>query len=285
MRFVDPALVVGWLAAVLWVVWLGASLARAWVATGRAPGAWPRLGGVWAAQSVRGRVVLVGFGCAVWLDVAQLTVVDSVEDRTGLATVDPAITGWFVDHRDAASTVAAKFASDAGGTVAMGVVALLSAVWLAWRRRWPQAGAVAVAALGAAVLATVMKHVLVRARPPRVDQLVLETTASLPSGHALGSTVVLGILTAIAVGVIRRPVHRAVLATIVVLVITAIGLSRLYLGVHWSTDVLTGWLLGAAWLSVCVTALAILTRCSGHVLRPASAAAGNGAPIAVPHGP
>ena len=81
-----------------------------------------------------------------------------------------------------------------------------------------------------------------RARPPRIDQLVVETTASLPSGHAPGSTVVLDTLTAIAFGVIRRPGHRAALATVVVVVIAAVGLSRRYLGVHWSTDVLTGWL-------------------------------------------
>ncbi|MDQ2883976.1 MAG: phosphatase PAP2 family protein [Actinomycetota bacterium] len=260
MQFVDPVLLVGWVAAVLWVAWLGASIVRAWVAADRPPGAWPRLGAVWRARPVRGRILLVGLGCAAWLDVAQLEVVDSIEDRNGLSTVDPAITGWFVDHRSAASTVAAKLVSDAGGTATMGALALLSVVWLAWRRRWPQAGTVAVAALGAALMGTVMKDVLARARPPRVDQLVLETNASLPSGHALGSTVVLGILTAIAFGFIRRRANRVALATVVVVILAAVGLSRLYLGVHWSTDVLTGWLLGAAWLSVCVTALAVLTR-------------------------
>lgn len=141
----------------------------------------------------------------------------------------------------------------------MGVLALISMVWLAWYRRWPQAGTVAVAALGAMVIGSVMKHVLNRARPPRIDQLVVETTASLPSGHTLGSTVVLGSLSAIAFGLLRRPANRAALAIVIVVVIAAVGLSRLYLGVHWSTDVLTGWLLGAAWLSVCVTALEIST--------------------------
>jgi membrane-associated phospholipid phosphatase len=282
VQFVDPVLVAGWVAAALWVAWLGASITRAGVAADRPPGAGNRLGGAWRAQSVRGRILLIGLGCAAWLDVAQLEVVDSVDDRNGLSTADPAITGWFVDHRNAASTVAAKLVSDAGSTVTMGVLALLGVVWLAWRRRWPQAGTVAVAALGAAVMGTVMKDVLGRARPPRVDQLVLQTNASLPSGHALGSTVVLGILTAIAFGAIRRPANRAALATIIVVVIAAVGLSRLYLGVHWSTDVLTSWLLGAAWLSVCVTALAILTRRSGPALPLAPSAAGQegGSPIA-----
>jgi hypothetical protein len=189
--FVDAAVVAGWVAAAVWVVWLGACLGRAWLATNRSLGGRARLGVVWKAQSIRDRVLMVGLGCAVWFDVAQLAVVDAVEDRTGLSTVDLPIIAWIVDHRSTALTAAAKLVSVAGGTVAMGALALLSVVWLAWRRRWPQAGAVTAAALGAAVIVSVMKPVLDRARPPQIDQLVVETNASLPSGHALGSTVVL----------------------------------------------------------------------------------------------
>jgi hypothetical protein len=206
MRFVDAVEVAGWVAAALWVAWLGACLARAWAAADRPPDARPRCGDIWRAQSVRERVLLVGLGAAVWLDVAQLDVVDSVEDHTGLSTADPTITAWFINHRATALTAAAKVVSDAGSTVAMGVLALLGVAWLAWRRRWPQAATVAIAALGAAMIGSVMKHVLNRPRPPRIDQLVVETTASLPSGHALGAIVVLGMLTAIAFGVLREPV-------------------------------------------------------------------------------
>jgi membrane-associated phospholipid phosphatase len=258
VEFVDVAVLAGWVAAVVWMVWLGACLGRA-LATDRPLGGRPRLGVVWKAQSIRGRVLVVGLGCAVWFDVAQLAVVDAVEDRAGLSTADLPIIAWIVDHRSTALTAAAKLVSVAGGTVVMGALALLSVVWLVWRRRWPQAGAVTAAAVGAAVIVSVMKPVLDRARPPQIDQLVVETNASLPSGHALGSTVVLGILTIVGFQVVRRLVIKAALATIIIVVCTAIGLSRLYLGVHWPTDVLTGWLLGAAWLSVCVTALALST--------------------------
>lgn len=260
MRYVDPALVVGWVAAAGWVAWLCASLARAWVAADRPSGVGRWLAEIWNGQPVGRRVLLVGLGIAVWLDVGQLEVVDSVEDHNGLNTADPAITTWFVDHRSAALTAAGKLVSDAGSTTAMGVLAVLAVAWLTWRRRWPQAGTVAAAAMGAAAMGTVMKHVLDRARPPRIDHLVMATSPSLPSGHALGSTVVLGILTAVAFGVILRPAHRAVLAMLMVAIIAAVGLSRLYLGVHWATDVLTAWFLGAAWLSVCVTALVIWAR-------------------------
>lgn len=259
MRFVDPVLVIGWVTALVWVALLLTCRARASVAANQAPGGPAPFGSSWRPQAVQGWVPLAGLGCAVWLNVAQLEVVDSVEDRTGLSTMDPAITAWFVDHRSTALTTAAKLVSEVGSTVTMGSLALFSSIWLAWHQRWHQGGTVAVAALGAAVMGSVMKHVLDRPRPPRIDQLVMETNASLPSGHALGSTVVLGILTTIAFRAIQRPLSRAALATIIVVVIAAVGFSRLYLGVHWSTDVLTGWLLGAAWLSVCVTALVIVT--------------------------
>ena len=267
MRFVDAVVIAGWVAAVGWVAWLGACLVRAGAAADRPPGV-RHLGETWIAQSVRSRILLVGLGVAVWLDVAQLAVVDSVEDHTGLSTADPAITAWFVNHRSTALTAVAKGVSDAGSTTAMGALALLGVIWLAWRRRWPQAGMIAVAALGAAGMGSVMKSVLDRARPPRIDQLVVQITPSLPSGHALGSSVVLGILTAIASGAIQRAANRAALVTIVVIVIAAVGLSRLYLGVHWATDVLTGCLLGAAWLSVCITALAVLTGPAPSIASP-----------------
>jgi len=259
VEFVDAAVVAGWVAAAVWVAWLGACVGRAWLAADRPPGARPTLGVVCKAQSVRSRVLVVGLGCAVWFDVAQLAVVDVVEDRTGLSTVDPAMTAWFISHRSTTLTAAAKLASVAGSTVAMGALALLSVLWLAWRRCWRQAGTVVMAALGAAVMVSVMKPVLDRARPSPVHQLVVETNASLPSGHALGSIVVLGILTVVGFGVVRRLVIKAALVAIIAVVIVAVGFSRLYLGVHWPTDVLTGWLLGAAWLSVCVTALVLLT--------------------------
>jgi membrane-associated phospholipid phosphatase len=267
VQFVDPVLAIGWVAAAGWVAWLGTSLvARARMATDVQPGAGglTRLGGAWRVLPVRRRILLVGLGCAVWLDVAQLEILDSIEDHSGLSTADRTITTWFIDHRNHALTVVAKLVSDAGSTTSMGALALVSVAWLAWRRCWPQAGTVAVAALGAVVMVSALKPVLGRVRPPRVDQLMLETNASLPSGHALGSIVVLGILTAVTVGAVRRPAVRATLVMATVIVVAAVGVSRIYLGVHWPTDVLTGWSLGAAWLSVCVTALGVLTRHPGH---------------------
>jgi undecaprenyl-diphosphatase len=83
-------------------------------------------------------------------------------------------------------------------------------------------------------------------------RLTVETSASLPSGHSLMAALGLG-LTVIAVltllgpdGSARRAVARAATVLVGAVLVVAIGVSRAYLGVHWTTDVLAGWLLGAA---------------------------------------
>lgn len=96
------------------------------------------------------------------------------------------------------------------------------------------------------------------ARPPVAEQLTVETTFSLPSGHAVASTVVLGLLAALALRYTRRVAVRVAVIVAAAVGIATIVVSRLYLGVHWLSDTLTSWLLGGAWLAACVTALMVV---------------------------
>jgi undecaprenyl-diphosphatase len=96
-----------------------------------------------------------------------------------------------------------------------------------------------------------LKHAFSRARPELWPREVLASYA-LPSGHALTSIAVFGML-----GVLlgrRRPGARATAAVAVTLLAAGIGLSRIYLGVHWPSDVVAGWLLGGALLAIGVLA-------------------------------
>ncbi|MGV9723470.1 phosphatase PAP2 family protein [Nocardia beijingensis] len=158
---------------------------------------------------------------------------------------------WTIAHRNNGLTAVAKAVSVVGGTLAMGILATVGWVVLAWRRLWRSALVVAAAALGASILVVGGKHLVGRSRPAPMYQLVTETNQSYPSGHTLGSTVVIGALLTIILPYLRRHLIRVAAITASVCTIAAIGLSRLYLGVHWPTDILAGWLLGGAWLLAC----------------------------------
>jgi undecaprenyl-diphosphatase len=186
----------------------------------------------------------------------------------GLGPIGPDATllALVMAQRSVAATTVMTVITDLGGAIAMILVAALTCVALLWQRRVRAALVMVVALGGAGLLVVGVKNLLARPRPPQTWHLVVETNYSFPSGHALSSLVVLGMVAAVvATGTTRTWVRSGVViggAGAVVL----IGVSRLYLGVHWPSDVLDGWLLGAAWLAVCV---AVLNHVEQRTTRPA----------------
>lgn len=169
----------------------------------------------------------------------------------GPALLDATVLEETVEERTAALTRVAVAVTHLGSTAAMAVLALLTGLWLLRRGRRADAVLVVGAMAGAAAVFTAVKTVLDRARPPAAERLVDVANESLPSGHATMSVVVLGSLL-----VLARSRHgrgtRAWLAAAAAAWVAAVGATRIYLGVHWFSDVVAGWLVGAAWLAVCV---------------------------------
>jgi undecaprenyl-diphosphatase len=251
MWFADIGERIAWSVAAVWTL-----VATVVLATRRTA-----LGGLVPA-SVR-TPVLVGAGTTSLLLVAQAAVVDRVADLGAPGLADRDVWAWFVDHRSAPVTFVMKGVSVVADIPGMAVVAIIAAVLL-WRgRRRPEAAVVLAATIGAALLVDAFKRLYGRIRPPAAEQLMIETNPALPSGHALGSIVVLGVLAAVVVLATRHTLLRVAAVATAALGVLTIGLSRLYLGVHWLTDVVTGWFLGGAWLAVCVTTLCVLTRRRG----------------------
>ena len=113
---------------------------------------------------------------------------------------------------------------------------------------------------GATVMNQVLKYIFERARPQLWEQLVHETSYSFPSGHAMVSAA-LGLAVVAALWNSRWRWWAVGVATVYILFV---GFSRLYLGVHYPTDVLGGWLVSAAW----VTAVALVLRRRTVLLPP-----------------
>lgn len=279
MRFADLQQGAG---VMVWVCWLVTAVALGVYgarlrATSAGPSAplpgLPALGSVVApARRVLRRPAIWGTGVAATLFTAQATVVDSVADHDGLAVADRPVLAWLVAHRVPDWTVVMEAASRYGGTLGTLVLALVAVALLVWRRHWWEAATVAVASAGPSVLVPAFKALYARPRPPLGTQLVPQFDPSLPSGHALGSIVIVGVVAIVAVRLVRSMVVRVATLGTAAATILLIGVSRLYLGVHWFTDVLAGWFLGGAWLAVCVAALYALTAGRVPVRREATTA-------------
>ncbi|GLF95347.1 phosphatase PAP2 family protein [Streptomyces yaizuensis] len=129
--------------------------------------------------------------------------------------------------------------------------AVCVALW--WRRERVLAVWLAGATLVGTLLQQVLKAAVGRERPSWPDPVDSANLAAFPSGHAMTATVVCGLLLWVAVelGASRRWLRPAVAVAVVSVV--GVGLTRLYLGVHWPSDVLGGWLMGACWVLCAIT--------------------------------
>ena len=117
-------------------------------------------------------------------------------------------------------------------------------------RRWATALLIFVAVAGGQVLSSLLKVGIDRPRPELVSHLVTETSLSFPSGHAMLSAVTYLTLGSLAARFLPGRVAKIYVLSLSVLVAVLVGVSRIYLGVHWPTDVLGGWSLGVVWSSV-----------------------------------
>lgn len=185
---------------------------------------------------------------------------DDIAGDRGLALRDPAVTQWAVDHRSEALTFAAKTLSLAGGPVGLSITAAVVLWWVVWRRRELYLGMLIAATMGASLLITVvMKDVIGRPRPP--SDLMLGpvlTSFAFPSGHSLNSVVFFGLAALVTSTAVRGVARRVFVLSLWLLAGLGVGLSRIYLGYHWMTDVMAGWSIGFAILGAGLAGLSLI---------------------------
>ena len=141
-----------------------------------------------------------------------------------------------------------------GNGIVLAGVAAIAAYLLARRRYYAEAVLMVLAYVGAEVLSYSLKLAFQRDRPFFTDPLATVSTYSFPSGHATVSVAVYGALCLVLVRRLTGPARLVCLA-VAVLLVSLIGFSRLYLGVHFLSDVLAGFSVGLAWLALCVVVL------------------------------
>jgi undecaprenyl-diphosphatase len=132
---------------------------------------------------------------------------------------------------------------------------------LAARREWILLGGWLAAFAGGGLLDGVLKLVIRRPRPPYADAFLQHFSWSFPSGHAMGSLIGYGMLAYVLMLLwIHRRSAQIAVALGAALLIVAIGLSRLYLGVHYFSDVVGGYAAGVLWLSACISGVEVARR-------------------------
>jgi undecaprenyl-diphosphatase len=197
--------------------------------------------------------------------------VDGVTEGGDLASYDPAITSSMVAARTPGLTFAAELVTAVGSEVAVGLLTGLTMLWLWFRRREPARAVLLGASMGAAAVLTIgIKHVLTRHRPPsRLVVGPVDTGFSFPSGHTVFSTVFAGMVVLLLVWPNASRLRRSVAVAAAVVASLTVGATRVYLGYHWTTDVIAGWVLGVAVVAVAGAVSASVSRAGARWSRAA----------------
>jgi undecaprenyl-diphosphatase len=138
-----------------------------------------------------------------------------------------------------------------GSATVLGLTVLIVAGFLLLQGLWRRALFVMAATLGGGFINGALKQLFQRPRPDVVPHLREVMTMSFPSGHALQSAVVYLTLGALSMQIAQRRLTRLYCMAVAMLATALVGASRVYLGVHYPTDVLAGWLIGLSWALLC----------------------------------
>jgi membrane-associated phospholipid phosphatase len=200
--------------------------------------------------------LLIGMALVGGLTAIAAWVYESVVEADGIAGLDRPVLDAALSVRTSTGDELVTAYTDLGGKVQMPILATVVAVGLAlaWRQ-WTPIVLTAATGLGSLVMTMGGKAAVGRGRPPLIDAVPpFETSFSFPSGHSLNAMALAGIIAYLLVRKQRTAWARALTVSLASAFAVTMGLSRVYLGHHWLTDVLVAWSLALAWLAVVITA-------------------------------
>lgn len=201
-------------------------------------------------------VVAFAIGTVVVIETADafVDIAAALKEKSPLVqAIDSGVHEWFASNRTPVATALFTSLTIAGGAAGMGALVLVVVAVLAARRRFRWAAYLAITSAGGALLNQILKFHYVRQRPDLKEAVLGAMGYSFPSGHTMAGTIVFGALAYLVArsgGAWRdKSALFAGLGTLAV----AIGVSRVYLGVHWASDVGAGFAAGALWVTATTT--------------------------------
>jgi len=224
------------------------------------------------AQSLRRRISPDRLGAAPWLfGVLAASVLlfaklaEGVAERERLVSVDGEVAASLHAHVNGLLTGAFSAVTRLGSAQVLVPIILLAILFLVRRQRRAHAAFVAAALAGSEALNLGLKAAFARPRPSFADPLATAAGFAFPSGHAMVSFAVYGALAVVILSTVKSLSAKGLVIVSALALVLAIGASRIYLGVHYFSDVAAGYSAGLAWLVVC--ALTVF----GGLLAPAPA--------------
>jgi membrane-associated phospholipid phosphatase len=212
----------------------------------------------WLPLGALGTSALIGAIFCVLLTLGFAWLAKGVfSDR--FVAIDNGVITWLHNYWGPASNNFMLFFTTIGEVWVLGPLIAVAAFALTRSRRWIDAGGLVLAGLGAGLLNLVLKDIFERARPNLFPGPIHLTTYSFPSGHAMGSIAVYGMLAFVSARLTNHRLLRYAIVLVAMVIVFFIGLSRVFFGVHYPTDVIGGYLAGAIWL-----AISILTVLAGE---------------------
>jgi undecaprenyl-diphosphatase len=206
-------------------------------------------------------IVVAGGLLTAWAGDGFIDLAERVRAETpALRKIDTAVHDWAVSHRSGSDTFFFVVMSTIGGPLGLAVIVAVVAGVLMIRSRWRWVIYLAVTTAGGALLNMELKRYFARARPAVAEMLRRAHGYSFPSGHAMGSAVAFAALAYLAYRAAKTWSAAAAALAMATTLITSVALSRVYLGVHWVSDIAAGITAGLVWVTTTTVAYETLRR-------------------------
>jgi undecaprenyl-diphosphatase len=193
-----------------------------------------------------------GIGAFLLLGALFIAIAEDVATGDPIVRMDQGIAVWLHGHGGRMLTRLMLGVTHLHSMAGVWAMSLVFAAYLAWKRAWYWLLTLVLTLGGGMLLNTLYKHAFERARPSWDNPLLTLTSYSFPSGHTAGATLFYGLLAAYLVTRSRDPLARTLYVAGAVLMVALVGFSRMYLGVHYLTDVLAAACASGAWLALCL---------------------------------